>query len=596
MLRIKLSIIFSALVVCVSCTSQLGTSSSKNYLAKEQTAEVRSQYESTGEKFVVATQGQAASAAALSIMQQGGNLIDAAVAASFVISVERPQSTGLGGGGFLLYREAKTGKVYAVDFRERAPLKAYKDMFLNSENEVVAGRSTEGILAAAVPGLVAGLLEIQQEWGQLPRQKILKPAIDLAEKGFAIYPSLAEALEKKQKVLATFPATAKIFLDAKKKPLQQGAKLQQKDLSQTLQVIAKGGVKSFYQGTLAEKIVQESAKRKGLITLEDLRRYEVKWRDPVQGTYKGYQVYGMPPPSSGGTHVLQILGMLEKDSLGSLDLTSRIHLLATAMQRAFADRARYMGDPDFVNIPLQGLLSKTYHSLLRSQFNLSKATPSENISYANLQEYNLPPESPAGPESIVLPESTETTNFSMMDMDGNVVVSTQTINGFFGSGIVVPGTGILLNNEMDDFSAKPGASNLFGAIGSEANSVEPLKTPLSSMSPTIVLKEGRPWMALGGPGGTRIITCVAQTLINYLDLQMPLYESVATLRIHHQWKPDQLDLESPGFGSTVTERLTRMGHSIRIDRVPCVVNAVAREKGLLRAVADPRDWGSSLGL
>lgn len=570
--------IFLILVSCTT-TGPLKTGDSVP-LAVRQSASERAGYEASGRKFVVATQGVKATEAARRVIEDGGNIIDAAVAASFVISVERPQSTGLGGGGFLLYREAKSGKIFAVDFRERAPLKATEKMFLDAKDEVIPGKSQDGILAVGVPGLVAGLMEIHERFGSMPREKLVRPSIELAENGFQVYPALAAALTDRREILASFPASAAIFLKKDGSPLKEGDLLVQKDLAGTLRSIAKNGRDGFYRGPVARKMLRASEKEKGLLGARDFETYKVRWREPVRGTYRGHEVVSMPPPSSGGTHVIEILNILENDDLRSLGFGSAdaIHLEASAMQQAFADRARYMGDPDFhPGIPLKGLLSKDYASSIRRGIDPKRAKSAEQIQAGDAAAY----------------ESTETTNFVMMDDQGNVVVSTQTINGWMGSGLVAAGTGVLFNNEMDDFSAKPGASNLFGAIGGTPNAIAPRKTPLSSMAPTIVLRDGKPVLALGAPGGTRIITCVAQTMLNYLDFKLPLYESVAALRLHQQWKPDRLDLEAPGFGDAVQKRLEDGGHRPRLVNIPCRVNAAARENDRLLGVADPRDLGSS---
>jgi gamma-glutamyltranspeptidase / glutathione hydrolase len=551
-------------------------------LAVEQKPEIRAKYEDTGSRFMVATQGEGATQAAQKIYALGGNIIDAFAAASFAISVERPQSTGIAGGGFLVFRQAKTGKVFAVDFRERAPLKASERMFLDEKGEIIPKRSSEGIFAAGVPGLVKGILEIHEKFGSLTREQIMAPAIEMAEKGFVIYPHLGNAINEQKALLAKYPASKAIFLKANGEPYKAGETLVQKDLAETLRKISKDGARVFYEGSIATAIVNESKAQGGLISAQDLKEYAVKWREPVRGQYKGYEIYSMPPPSSGGTHVVEILNILESDSLDDYGHGSAnaIHLEASAMQQAFADRAAFMGDPDFFKeIPLKGLLSKSYARNIRKGIALDRAKTADQVAAGKPADH----------------ESSETTNFSMMDSEGNVVVSTQTVNGWLGSGIVVRGTGMLLNNEMDDFSAKPGDSNIYGAIGGIPNSVAPRKTPLSSMAPTIVLKGKKPVLALGAPGGTRIITCVAQTMLNYLEFGMPLYESVAGIRVHHQWKPDQLDIETPGFGAEVTADLEHKGYKVKVGGVPCRVNAVALEGQTLHGVADPRDIGSAFG-
>ena len=551
--------------------------------SEERDRHERDRHEAIASHFIVAAQGDHTALIGQQILAAGGNTIDAAIAASFAISVERPHSTGLGGGGFLLFRQASSGQIFAVDFRERAPQRATEKMYLDGNGNVIEGRSTTGIHSVAVPGLVAGLLEIHKRFGSLSLQKILQPAIDLAENGFAVYPSLASALAEEKEDLAKFPATKKIFFKASGEVYGVGDILIQKDLAKTLRLISQKGRDGFYQGSVAKALVKESQARKGLLSEKDLTQYQVRWRNPVRGSFKGFEVVSFPPPSSGGTHVIEILNILEKDDLKKWGATSAeaIHLRASAMQQAFADRAKFMGDPDFVkDLPQAGLLAKSYAQDQRQKIDLKKARSAQQVSAG------IPPDS----------ESSETTHFSIMDKDGNVVVSTQTINGYFGSKLVVPGTGVLLNNEMDDFSAKPGSPNIYGAVGGAANSIQPQKTPLSSMSPTIVLKDGSPVLALGAPGGTRIITCVAQTILNYLEFKFPLYESVSAVRFHHQWQPDHLEIEDPGPGEETLQRLKEMGYKIKKGAIHCNVNAVAKEGQQLHGVADPRDVGAALGL
>lgn len=551
-------------------------------LAVSQTPEQRAESEATGTSWIVSTQGRASSRAVQKIYDQGGNIIDAAVAASFSISVERPQSTGIGGGGFLLYREAATGKVYAVDFRERAPARAHEKMYLDKKGNVIADRSTVGLYSGGVPGLVRGLSEIHKKFGSLEFEKTVQPAIELAQAGFEVYPYLAEALQEEQGHLRMFPDSKKIFLKDGKTPFVLGEKIVQKDLAETLRRIAKTHGEDFYSGKTAQMIVQDGNRRGGFISKNDLQNYRVKWLEPVKGTFKGFTIFSMPPPSSGGTHVIEILNVLEGMDLkrDGAQSVQAVHKTASAMQMAFVDRARYMGDPAFVRVPTETLTSKTYAAELRSRFQKDQVYHADSIVE----------------KMRILPESTDTTHFSLMDEAGNVVVSTQTINGWFGSGWVVAGAGILMNNEMDDFSAKPGAQNIFGAVGSNANSVQPGKTPLSSMSPTIVMKDEVPVLALGAPGGTRIISCVAQTILNYLDYGLPLYESVAAVRFHHQWKPDELVLDKAGLSLGTEAALTRLGYKINKEEgVGCNVMAVSREGKTLRGVSDPRDFGIVLG-
>jgi gamma-glutamyltranspeptidase/glutathione hydrolase len=539
----------------------------------------RARHEATGTEYAVASQGSGATAAVAEMFRRGGNIVDAAAAASFAISVERPQSTGLGGGGFMLLHLAGIGETIAVDFREKAPAAATAGMFLDRAGEVAPGRSTEGILAAGVPGLVAGVLEVHSKYGRLSRQEVLAPAIALAENGFPVDPELAIAFAEKRELLARFPSSRAVFLKPDGSALKAGDPLRQADLAKTLRAVAEEGREAFYRGWIARAIVEESRRHRGLITRKDLEQYDVRFRAPVTGSFNGYSLASMPPPSSGGIHLIQILNVLDGDDLRSLgrDSPRAVHLTARAMQLAFADRAAYLGDSDFVPVPVRGLLSPAYARELRAKVDWTKRVPSSDVAAGDPKRH----------------ESTETTHFSILDREGNAVAATETVNGWFGSGIVVAGAGFLLNNEMDDFSAKPGASNLYGAVGGAPNSIEPEKRPLSSMSPTIVFEKGRPLLALGSPGGTRIITCTLLTLLNALEYRMPLYEAVASYRYHHQWKPDEIQVEDPSFPTRTARTLEAMGYKIAVKDPPCRVQAVAREGSLLRAVSDPRFEGSA---
>jgi gamma-glutamyltranspeptidase/glutathione hydrolase len=529
---------------------------------------------------MVSTQGRAATQAAVKVLRSGGNLVDAAIAASFTISVERPQSTGLGGGGFLIYHEAKTGKNHVFDFRERAPAASRKDLFLDAKGEVVPNLSLDGGLAVAIPGLVRGLKQVHSRFGRQKWSQLFEPAITLATNGFELYPYIKIAIAEEKDQLERFPDSKKIFLDSLKgeHPL-----LRQPDLARTLRTLARDP-EDFYRGSIARQIVATVRRHGGILSLDDLKDYVVKERAAVEADWRGYRVVSMPPPSSGGVHVVQILKMLEKDPLGPADYWKprTLHLMASAMQQAFADRARYLGDPDFVRVPVQGLIADDYARLERGMFNEEHARKQVEVRPGAV--------SPAGKQ-----ESFETSHLSLMDSEGNVIVTTQTINGWFGSKVVAEDTGIMLNNEMDDFSAKPGASNLFGAVGGTENEIQPGKTPLSSMSPTIVLKEGKPVLALGAPGGTRIITAVAQTILNYFVFQRSLYDSVAAPRIHQQWSPDLLSVENQSIPSETLRALDRIGYTLK--RIPqqSAVMAIAREGDQLIGVADPRDIGTSAG-
>lgn len=538
-----------------------------------------------GKDYVVAAQGTYSTRAGARMYELGGNAIDAAAAVSFCISVERPQSTGLGGGGFLVYKSAQMKEPVTFDFREKAPFLANSKIFLNKKGDEIKGRSLDGIFAGGVPGVVAGIVEIHKKYGKLPLATVVQPAIDLAQKGFKIYPELAKALKHREEVMKQFPATVKIFFGPKKGKerhvLEEGDLLVQKDLAKTLKTIAKKGRAGFYKGWVADAIVKEERSRRGLIRYNDLNRYNVIQRDPVIGTYKDYQIFSMGPPSSGGAHVIEILNILEPLNIGHYGIQSAkaIHYTAAAMQQAFADRARYLGDMDFVRVPLRELTSKEYATKVREKIPADHALSRDQVQAGKFDGY----------------ESTETTHFSIMDKEGNMVASTQTINGYMGSGLVIPGTGIVLNNEMDDFATKVGAKNLFGAVGGKKNLVESEKRPLSSMSPTLVLKQGKPILAVGTPSGTRILTCVAQTILNYIEHGAPLLNSVAAVRYHQQWFPDELRVGEVGLLKEEEDRLREMGYKINHKNLGCRIQAIAMEKGTIIGVSDPRGRGLTFG-
>ncbi|MCB9090959.1 MAG: gamma-glutamyltransferase [Halobacteriovoraceae bacterium] len=532
-------------------------------------------------KVMIATQGEYSSRAGLQMLRQGGNIFDAAAAISFAISVERPQSTGLGGGGFMLLDGPGINGPLSIDFREMAPEKSTEKMYLDKKGEEIKGLSLNGALASGVPGLVKGVLEMQKKYGKLSRLEVLKPAIKLAKFGFLVYPHLADALEKRKDVLTQYPAAVKIFFKDGR-PLKVGEHLVQKDLAETLRKIAIDGGDAFYRGEIAKAIASEFKKRQGLITLKDLKNYKTVWRKPIHGQFKDYDIYSMAPPSSGGTHVIEILNLLEPHQLSQFGALSEesIHWMASAMNLAFIDRARYLGDSDFVQVPYQRLSSKKYAQQLQKYM-----TPKFNeLEMKDLPDANLPI------------ESSDTTHFSIMDVDGNVVVSTQTINYLMGSGLVVPGTGIVMNDEMDDFSTKPGASNVFGAIGSRQNRIQPRKRPLSSMSPTIVKKDNQTVLALGTPSGTRILTCVAQVIVNYLEFNLPLYRAVTAGRLHQQWQPRKLYLEDVLFrNKDLVSNLEKRGHTVEQKDLGCKIQAIALEDKTLNGVSDIRGEGLAVG-
>lgn len=587
-IRQRKTFIINTLIIPCLCVIQLSCSSAPT--AEKAifrhvpiiTGKSRSQYEATGKKYMITTQGDSASRAGEKIFDQGGNIIDAAVAVSFAISVERPQSTGLGGGGFLLYYDAKTKKTEAADFREMAPNNAYKKMYLDKLGKVMKDVPQTGGLAVATPGLVKGLLEVHKKYGKLPLADVIAPAIELAEKGFKIYPALEEAILAEKNRLLKYDDSKEIFFNKLGEPLKAGELLIQKDLANTLKQIARHGENGFYSGYVAKNIVQTTKENNGILNLNDLKNYQVKWRTPVFGSFREYEIYSMPPPSSGGTHVIQILNILENENLKSYggQTSKAIQKTATAMELAFVDRSKYMGDPDFVDVPIQMLISKEYAK------DLAKKIPeNKSLSSDSLKEFEVKKE-----------ESPETTHFTIADGEGNIVTSTQTVNGWFGSAMTAKNTGVILNNEMDDFATDIGAMNMFGAVGGDKNLPEPKKRPLSSMSPTIILKDKKPFMALGTPSGTRIITCVAQTILNRIEYDLSLWDSVTSIRYHHQWFPEELRIEEPGFTQQTEEQLKKMGFKINKKDLGCKIQAIEiKSDGTILGVSDPREEGMAIG-
>lgn len=542
----------------------------------------KSQHLAKSNYIMVASQGNYTSKAAQFIDSKGGNLFDIAVAMSFVISVERPHSTGIGGGGFLLSHQALSGETKAFDFREVAPLKSHSKMYLDKKGEQEVLLSRDGALAVAVPGLVQGVLEVHKRYGSLPLTTVLKPAIDLARTGFIIYPALGEAIEAKKDVLDKFESSKKIFFNKNGLPLKTGELLVQNDLASTLDLIANKGASGFYRGSVAKKIVNTIRKYGGIMSSKDLRGYQMKVREPLKGSFRGYDIISMPPPSSGGTHIIEILNILENFNLKAFGVQDprTIHTVASAMQIAFADRAKYMGDSDFAKVPVTQLINKSYAKKLAKMIPENQAIPSSQFPVAEKNLY----------------ESDDTTHFTIMDKAGNVITSTQTINGWFGSGLVAEGTGIVLNNEMDDFASHVGGVNLFGAIGGKNNLVEPKKRPLSSMSPTIVFKNSVPVLALGTPSGTRILTCVMQTLFNRLEFDLDLYDSVHATRYHHQWYPEEIRIGPPYFSASTMRKLKKMGYKINKKSLGCKVQAIEKKGDELIGVSDNREEGLALGL
>lgn len=497
------------------------------------------------------------SAIGAAVLKKGGNAIDAAVATEFALSVCYPEAGNLGGGGFMLIRNAD-GSAGVIDYREKAPMRAGRDMFLDASGAVVEGASTDTRLASGVPGTVDGMLRAHSLYGRLPFGEVIQPAIDLAENGFSLPAWQARSLNSyRDQFLAKNGNTTAFVRDSLWK---EGDILLQKDLAATLRRIRDRGREGFYAGETASLIIKEMSNGNGLINSEDLAAYKSVARIPLAADYHGYTIITAAPPSGGGITLLQMLGMVEPFNLKNLGFhtAASIHLITEAERRAFADRAEYSGDPDFVKVPVSGLLSKEYLHERMHDFNPEKATPSAAVSHG------MPP---AG-------ESSETTHYSVVDSEGNAVAATTTLNGTFGSGIVVKGAGFLLNNQMDDFSVKPGFPNMYGLVGGEANAIAPGKRMLSSMTPVIVEKDKRLFMVAGSPGGSTIPTSVFQVLTNVIDYGMTIAEAVDTGRFHHQWLPDYISIEKNSVDSLTLHRLKSMGHTFKERSAIGRVNAI----------------------
>ena len=524
---------------------------------------------------MVSSQEELATKAGLAVLQEGGNAVDAAVTIGFTMAVTLPRAGNLGGGGFMLIHLAESSEMIALDYREKAPQAATREMFLDENGEADPQKSRFSHLAVGVPGTVAGMVLALEKYGTIPLARALQPAIALAQNGFPVSEDLHNSLIFAQAQLQ-HPASREIFYQAGGVPYAVGDIFVQKELAQSLKLIAKEGKQAFYRGAIADQIVTEMEANNGLITKADLADYQPVIRQPVRGSYRGYEIYSMPPPSSGGIHLVQILNLLEAFPLRALghNTAQTIHLMTESMKLAYADRSKFLGDPDFVAVPPQ-LISKRYADRLRTKINPNQATPSQAISPGN--PYQL--------------ESNDTTHYSVIDQAGNAVANTYTLNFSYGSGITVPGTGILLNNEMDDFTAKPGVANAFGLIGGELNAIAPEKRMLSSMTPTIVTKEGKPFLVTGSPGGSQIITATLQVILNVIDHGMNIAEATYAERIHHQWLPDRLQIERGLNGDTV--RLLRLkGHQIEVDDAMGSTQSVMSIDGTFYGASDPRRPGA----
>ena len=527
------------------------------------------------ENGMVSAQERLAAEIGRDIMAKGGNAVDAGVAVAFALAVTLPRAGNLGGGGFMLVHDAETGRTQAIDYRELAPSGASRDMFLDDKGEADSDKSLYTGAASGVPGTVAGMRMALDTYGSMPWADVIAPAIRLAEEGIIVTPDLADSLEAEREALMKHPSTAKIFFKDGGAGYRPGERLVQADLAATLKKVAAEGPDGFYKGAVAENIAKAVQAAGGPMTVEDLAAYKPVLREPVRGSYRGYEIVSMPPPSSGGVHLIQILNTLEGYPIGALghNTAETIHLMAEAMKLAYADRSEYLGDPDFVDVPVAALTSKDYAAELRGKLSAEYATPSAMIGPGDLAPY----------------ESDQTTHFSVVDKAGNAVSNTYTINLNYGSGLVAEGTGVLMNNEMDDFSAKPGVPNAFGLVGGDANAVQPGKRPLSSMTPTIVLKDGETWLVTGSPGGARIITTVLQVILNMIDHGMNVAEASTAPRVHHQWLPDELRIEE-GISRDTLRLLAAKGHTISEKPVMGSTQSIMRDpaSGALLGASDPR--------
>lgn len=513
------------------------------------------------------------------ILRQGGNAVDAAVATGFVMAVTYPRAGNIGGGGFMVIHSAERKQDVAIDYRETAPAAATAGIFLGPDGKPDIAKSRDSALGIGVPGTVAGLALALEKYGsgRFTLAQLLEPAIGLAREGFVVSDDIADTLPGWHRRLARWPPSAKIFSRPDGSSLREGDKLVQTDLAETLTAIAAQGPRGFYAGPIAEKLARAVADAGGIMTPDDLKSYQAVIREPVRGSYRGYDIVSMPQPSSGGVVLLESLNILEGFRLAELKQGSAgsLHLLIEAMKRAYADRARYLGDPAFVNAPIQTLLAKDYAAKLRAGIDADRATPSSELSATIPQQR----------------EGSNTTHFSVVDSRGNAVSNTTTLNYSYGLGLVADGTGVLLNNELDDFTAAPGASNAYGLVGFEANLPGPGKRPLSSMTPTIVLKDGKPVLVTGSPGGSRIISTVLQVIVDVLDYRMDVAAAVAAPRLHHQWLPDEVRVEN-GFSEDTLAELRAKGHRIVEPMGQTSANSIAVTANGPLGAPDPRTRGA----
>jgi gamma-glutamyltranspeptidase/glutathione hydrolase len=530
-----------------------------------------------GRNGMVASSEPLSSQAGVEILQAGGNAVDAAVAVGFALAVTFPQAGNLGGGGFMLIRMAN-GDAIVVDYREQAPAAAAREMYQDAQGNVIPHASTVGARAVGVPGTVRGLALAEEKYGHLGLARVMAPAIRLARNGFPVSYLLADRFRAERALLQKFDGSRHIFLHDGNL-YEPGADFRQPDLARTLTAISKHGPQAFYSGAVARAFVATMRKYHGVITREDLEGYQAKLRPPLVGHFRGFDILTAPPPSAGGTMLIEMLNVLEPLDLGTANSYGSIHLLAETMRRAYADRASYMGDADFASVPVAGLTSPRYAAQLREEI------------------LGARPEAPVRPGDPQVFESGATTHFSVVDAEGDAVANTYTLNGWFGSGVTVEGAGFLLNNEMDDFTAKPGSPNLFGLVQGEANAIAPRKRPLSSMTPTVVTRDGKVRLVLGSPGGSTITNTVLQVLLNVLVYKMDVLQAVTSPRFHDQWTPDLLTFERVGFSADTLEKLQQAGYpvSFRDTIGDCEAIEIAPQSGWRFGASDPRADGKAVG-
>lgn len=523
---------------------------------------------------MVVSQRMLASEVGAEILRKGGNAVDAAVATGLALAVVLPRAGNIGGGGFMVIHLEDQNKTLTIDYREKAPAAAHRDLFLDEKGDYDKKKAQFSLLSAGVPGSVAGFYHALINYGTLSWEEVLQPSIRLAEEGFLVPHDLENILASKRyrERLSSDPAASRVFFKEDGSLYRAGELLVQNDLASTLRLISKEGPDAFYRGDIAKLIVREMKKNGGLITLEDLDNYKIVEREPLIGNYKNFKIVSMPPSSSGGTHLIQMLNMLEEFPIKEMGFGSAesIHILAEVMKRAYADRSKYLGDSDFYAVP-SSLTSKDYAKSLNLSISGDKITPSSQVSPGDPYPY----------------ESPDTTHFSVMDTYGNAVSNTYTLNFSYGSGKMIPGTGMLINNEMDDFSSKPGTPNGYGLLGSEANAIEGNKRPLSSMTPTIIFKDEKPFAVFGSPGGSRIITTVLQVALNIMDHDMNIAQAVHSPRIHHQWLPEVLMIEN-GFGTDTENLLKQKGYRLYPASTMGSIQAIMKEGNYFYGSADPR--------